>query len=816
MKKVFHSSYIFAGLLIILLSVMVYYYISYRQNQKISVHAAYLLNSLENDYKTISAFYKKSADMLVDLHIKTPRILSIFNRAASEIKGEKDAAREKLFKVLAPLYESITKYNVRQLHFHLPNCESFLRIHKPEKYGDNLKDIRYSVYMANKKLKSYHGFEEGRVYNGFRNVYPLFLNGKHLGSVEISYQFNEIVESLRQEFNENLTLLIEKDVVTNKVWSDLRDFYRQSSLSEKYMVENYYAPDSLTQSANVKLKNIIAEKLKNNERFHIPLECGNDFLSVLFMPVKNVEGIKVAYIVAYEKDSILQSYIEEYKIQRISLIIITLMLMVISFLIISGRIAREENEDKIARNEKLLQKVTARVPGMIYQFRYYPDGRFSIPYASKWMNDIFEVNPEDVKNSADPVFNKIHEDDIAKVRESILESFDKLSTWKIEFRVMLPKKGLRWLRGESEPEKMDDGSVIWHGYIHDVTERKHVEQVLHENEEKFRKIGNSALDAIIMINEQGKVEYWNPSAERMFLYYRDEILGKKIHDLLMPPQYLGQQQKGWAKFALTGKGAAIGQILELTALRKNGEEFPIEIALNTMKIDNKNWALASIRDITERKKSEADIHEREAQFRTIFDHSPQPMALVENSSGKITEVNEMLCAKIELSKEEIIGKKSVEIGFLTKHEIKRFYILLLRKGLVKNMQTSFLSSSGRETTANMYARFITIKGKKYILTIFDDITEKKIAEEKLESAFQRINSIMKSVQAGVILVRKSDRVIVDANPAVEKMLGLKLVDIIGKPCYTHICPAEVGGCPVIDEGKRLNNSERKIINSRGN
>jgi PAS domain S-box-containing protein len=262
----------------------------------------------------------------------------------------------------------------------------------------------------------------------------------------------------------------------------------------------------------------------------------------------------------------------------------------------------------------LLKKLTDQVPGLIFQYKMYPDGTSRFPYASDGILDIYELNPEEVFDDATLVFQRIYKDDLDKVVESVQESFNTLRLWNLEFRALLPDKGIRWLNGIARPEQKDDGSVIWHGYIIDITDRKQVEDQLKESEEKFSKIGHSALDAVIMINDQGNIEYWNPAAETMFGYKADTVKGKNVHDLIMPEIYREQYENGWRNFPVTGKGSAVGQVLELTSIRSNGEFFPIEIALSAIQVKGKFWAAAYIRDITERKKAEHELLESKQQF----------------------------------------------------------------------------------------------------------------------------------------------------------------------------------------------------------
>ncbi|MDP1660233.1 MAG: EAL domain-containing protein [Methylotenera sp.] len=135
----------------------------------------------------------------------------------------------------------------------------------------------------------------------------------------------------------------------------------------------------------------------------------------------------------------------------------------------------ESAKVSISQSRDLFNKISERVPGVIYQFKMLPDGRLCFPFASESIQDIFEVSPEQVRDDASAVFSILHPNDYEDFVASIHESALKLSIWRYEFRVILPKQGIRWRLGESKPEKLDDGSVLWHGFITDITERKQSE-----------------------------------------------------------------------------------------------------------------------------------------------------------------------------------------------------------------------------------------------------------------------------------------------------------------------------------------------------
>lgn len=147
---------------------------------------------------------------------------------------------------------------------------------------------------------------------------------------------------------------------------------------------------------------------------------------------------------------------------------------------VATRVAQEleamNRLDELSQSRKLLVNLANQVPGVVYQYRLYADGRSAFPYASQGMNDIYEVTPEEVREDATPVFGRLHPDDYNHVSSAIQESARTLDMFYCEFRVILPRQGLCWRWSQAKPERMPDGGTLWHGIISDITERKLAEE----------------------------------------------------------------------------------------------------------------------------------------------------------------------------------------------------------------------------------------------------------------------------------------------------------------------------------------------------
>ncbi len=139
-----------------------------------------------------------------------------------------------------------------------------------------------------------------------------------------------------------------------------------------------------------------------------------------------------------------------------------------------------QRQVEVARREYIerLVKLSRHLPGVVYQFQRFPDGRSCFPWASEGLREIYGVDPEDVRLDATKAFARLHPDDLEDVTASITRSATTLGRWEHEYRVRQDAGRVRWLLGTATPEPQPDGSVLWHGYISDNTERKAFEAEL--------------------------------------------------------------------------------------------------------------------------------------------------------------------------------------------------------------------------------------------------------------------------------------------------------------------------------------------------
>jgi PAS domain S-box-containing protein len=205
-----------------------------------------------------------------------------------------------------------------------------------------------------------------------------------------------------------------------------------------------------------------------------------------------------------------------------------------------------------------------------------------------------------------PFVDFIHPDDIEKTQLA----YEKLKTGQevisFENRYRCRDGSYRWLLWNARAH-LEDRLIF--ASARDLTERKKNEEALRQNEEHSRSIIERALDAFVSIDEEGRIWDWNLQAEAIFGWPRGEAVGRFLHETIIPPQYRESHLRGIRHLQATGEGPVLNKRIELTALRRNGEEFPVEIAIWPLRMRDRATFHAFISDITARKLAEARIQE---------------------------------------------------------------------------------------------------------------------------------------------------------------------------------------------------------------
>jgi len=332
----------------IILSVIIYSAIHQKYTQDIEQYKKSVMSQTLLEHDSILSNNKAIAGLIFSREIDMPHIKLL-------VKNRK---REVLFNFLKTSYKDLQdKYNIRQLHFHLPDSTSFLRMHRPKKFGDSLKGVRQSVDYVNKEQIPFVGFEEGRIYNGFRHVFPLLLGNEHIGSVEISFDIYSFIDNYLQSFNvKRVNFLVNKKIIDEKVFKSEKSNYIKSPIEgfyfDKIVVKKLAQLNKkiIPQEKSKKSFEKISKNILKGQPFTVYFKGINELTTIV--PLVNQLNEKVIGSIHVSKDAtFIQNRNNEFHQLIITIIVVLAFIMVFIYREI---LTRNKLNQELEKNQIIL------------------------------------------------------------------------------------------------------------------------------------------------------------------------------------------------------------------------------------------------------------------------------------------------------------------------------------------------------------------------------------------------------------------------------------------------------------------------------
>lgn|GEM_PF-1584366 len=462
--------------------------------------------------------------------------------------------------------------------------------------------------------------------------------------------------------------------------------------------------------------------------------------------------------------------------------------LILSFIIAWNRRMAKEVVQRQAAEERF-QTMAANVPGAIFQMQAFPDGRRKYLYMSERAEDFFEASPEAVVGEGRLL--NFHPDDRAYIEADMKQAFFEKSALNIVGRITLPSENTKWVRLNAFPSKASDGELIYNGFILDITERKMAEMEIYAGERKVKAMSQAVEDAFVMIDAQGKVTFWNPAAERLFGYDESEAMGRDFHAMCAPDEYRNKITTGLKRFAQTGEGSVLGVTTEITALNRKGDRFPAEVTLSSFQLDDEWFAVGTVRDISERKLAEAQLHESQSRLDTALTASNtglwdwRPLACEDYH-------NDQWYAQLGYTRSDFPKDANILMELMHPDDAVSFE---------ENMEAYL--SSGQDNYRQEFRMKAKDKSWKWILSVGKvterdelgrverltgvhlDVTESKMAEKTIRDSEERSRMILESAGEGIFGIDAKGQMSF-VNPAASEMLGFPVEELLGENVHDLI------------------------------
>ncbi len=346
---------IIVTIFIVILNGFVYTITKQNAEDKIQMVLEENSNRLQIHYEILLQTQKITSKAMYKSTINQERLIEIITEANSATKEKKTLLRNELHKLLADKYEISKGKGVLQYHFVLPNNESFLRMHKPSKFGDDLSDIRYDFNYTNRTKKPIRGFTQGRTAHGFRNTFPIFgKNGKYIGAMEISFSSDSFQWYLNNISHIHTHFLVYKKIFDAKAWKrdDLILNYLPSAENPNYMLTlgKIHSIGRCTDDKRIMLKPVkeeIARKMLQDDIFSLYLDHNKNSYIISFLPINNLEGSIGAWLVSYTHSYYIPTIFKGILIMRFAILTFSLIFLYFVYKQIQSRELLIKSHDEI-------------------------------------------------------------------------------------------------------------------------------------------------------------------------------------------------------------------------------------------------------------------------------------------------------------------------------------------------------------------------------------------------------------------------------------------------------------------------------------
>ncbi len=560
-------------LVFLTLEMILFFGLRYHHGEQTKNVSHQYINNLRSTYQIVLNTLGLVSQTIFDEAINQAELVELMKQANQAAPEQQEILRQKLYQKLQPTYEHLKKQKLKLINFYLADGSCFLNIHldnsaQPSPTKMNCHDG--AKFDFNTELL--YGFREGSQGNYFRYVFSLPEPRQHVASVELGMSFEAIIREMLWVKREHYDFILKKDVFTTEDGGQNPINFQTSPISNNFLQQTHHAEEvprkkffpptvRLLTEINQILRQHAASKLSKDYPFVEYIMIESQSYSVTFFPLENTNNRVVGYLVSYAKDAEITKLNEDFYLQQLILSVTNFLFVFLIFQANRHRYIAEYQKENLATSNAILER-----------------------WVDRRVSELIETNISlhqeilDRKKIEEEL--KLYQDHL---EELVTERTEQLSTMNTELR-------------EFNRERVED-----------ILKLRQTEIALRESEDMFRKVSQSLIDALIVINSLGHVIFWSKSAEQIFGYSKEEAIGRNLHTFIIPSGMTPEIAHSFIKFRESGEGTIFNKLLELTALRKNGEQFPVEISIVALKLKGEWSAVGTVRDITDRKQKEQEL-----------------------------------------------------------------------------------------------------------------------------------------------------------------------------------------------------------------
>lgn len=445
---------------------------------------------------------------------------------------------------------------------------------------------------------------------------------------------------------------------------------------------------------------------------------------------------------------------------------------------------QKQTQDKIRQKDQEFRKLSANVPGLMFQFTRRPDGSFFVPVASEGIRKIYGCSPEDVLDDFSPIGSVIHPDDLAKVTSEIEYSAKNLSDYACEYRVQLPGQEIKWLLSKSTPEKLPDGNITWYGFNTDITEQKKIDDKIRQKDQEFRKLSANVPDLIFQFTRRPDGSYCVPIASKgiqnIFGCTPEDVLDDfgPIARVIYPEdserviREIEYSAEHLSYFSCEFRVQKPGREIQWIYSRSTPERLP----------DGSVTWYGFNTDITQKKLAEEALRLNEERYRNIFESAVVGIYRTA-PDGRIVMANPTLIKMLGFDSFEDLAQRNLEKeGFENDEQRIKFREDIEKQGSLIGMESVWKTKNGQSVfvSENAKAFYDNYGDIAYYEGTIEDITKRKEIEKTLQESEEKFRKIFFTNADAITITRLEDGRFVSVNNGFTQIFEYSEEEIVGK------------------------------------
>ena len=419
-----------------------------------------------------------------------------------------------------------------------------------------------------------------------------------------------------------------------------------------------------------------------------------------------------------------------------------------------------------------LHKVANRFPGVVFQFRMQIDGSFSFPFVSPRAFKILRLNPDIIQANASEAFAYVYSDDIEELLVSIQSSATSLSPWKHEFRVGSADNIVRWLFGNAMPQREAEGSVLWHGFITDITDRKRAEDTLRSSEQRLKIAMASVRIGVWDLDLRTHELVWDDTMFGLYGARREEFADAyDAWSTRMHPE----DRPVVMKVLEDATAGTTAYEPEFRVVWPNHEVHYLKGHAETVK--DKDGKPIRIIGTTWDNRSLVQSQQQLKLMSAAINKSRVSLFLI-TPDGKVFFVNDHACNTLGYTRDELTGQG---INFFDPYFDPDSWPerwLSIKGGKINTFTASHMRKDGTTFPVEITTNYIAVEGEEYAFSLVQDITDRMEREAQSRKIFIENETILSHAMVGIVYIKH--RRIVSCNKRFEEIFQYDQGELLGK------------------------------------